>query len=65
MTCVCVYLEDVCFEDVVTQLNGLLPVELALLPGEPEGQQCVATPRGESQTGHTLSPSHYKKIYFS
>lgn len=33
-----VYLEDMCFEDVMAQLNRLLPVQLVLLPREPEGQ---------------------------
>jgi hypothetical protein len=28
---VCRYLEDVCFEDVVAQVYGLLPVQFALL----------------------------------
>ena len=32
------YLEDMCFEDVMAQLNSLLPVQLVLLPREPERQ---------------------------
>lgn len=38
------YLEDMCFEDVMAQFNSLLPVQLVLLSGEPEGQQRVPTP---------------------
>ena len=45
--CVFVYLKDVCFEDVVAQLNGLLAVEFAILTGEPEGQESVTTPTWE------------------
>lgn len=38
------YLEYVSLEDVVSQLHCLLPVQFALLPGEHEGQESVATP---------------------
>lgn len=38
------YLEYVCFEDVVTQLHGLLPVQLPFLPREHEGHQGVSAP---------------------
>lgn len=45
-------LEDVSLEDVVAQLDGLLPVQLVLQPREPEGQQRVAAPaRGNNQRG--------------
>lgn len=46
-----------CFEDVVAQLDGLLPVQLALLPGEPEGQQRVAAPAERERTPRFESDS--------
>lgn len=33
-------------EDVMSQFHGLLPIQLALLSGEHEGQERVATPVG-------------------
>lgn len=38
------YLEYVSLEDVVSQFHSLLPIQLALLSGEHEGQESVATP---------------------
>lgn len=45
-----VYLKDMCFEDVMAQLNSLLPVQLVLLPREPKRQQRVAAPAGRRNT---------------
>lgn len=45
-----VYLEDMCFEDVMAQLNSLLSVQLVLLPREPEGQQGVTAPAERTNT---------------
>lgn len=45
-------LEYMSLEDVVSQLHRLLPVQLALLSGEHEGQESVATPADKST--HTL-----------
>lgn len=47
------YLEDMCFEDVMAQLDRLLPVEL-LLTREPEGQQSVSAP-GEGRDGQPFN----------
>lgn len=38
------YLEYMSLENVVSQLHGLLTVQLALLPGEHEGQESVPAP---------------------
>lgn len=56
------YLEDMCFEDVVAQLDCLLPVQLVLLPREPEGQQGVAAPVN-AQPEQTLSRLSQEKAY--
>lgn len=42
--CSSCYLEYVSLEDVVSQFHGLLPVQLALLSGEHECQESMATP---------------------
>lgn len=46
--CVCLvimfHLKDMCFEDVMAQLDGLLSVQLVLQAREPEGQQGVSAP---------------------
>ena len=64
----CVYLEDVGFEDVMAELNGLLSVEFVLLAGEPEGQQGVSTPANSQTAGggsimHTGTPQKYKFVH--
>lgn len=48
-----VYLENMCFEDVMAQLNRLLPVQL-LLTREPEGQQSVSAP-AEGRNGQPFN----------
>ena len=53
------YLEYVSFEDVVSQLHGLLPVQLPLLPGEHEGQEGVATPAGRTPSSVVSSRTHH------
>lgn len=43
--CACVfYLEYVSFEDVVTQLHRLLPVQFSFLPRKHEGHQGMSAP---------------------
>lgn len=42
------YLEDVCFKDMVAQLHGLLPVQFPLLSRQHEGHECVSTPVEET-----------------
>lgn len=39
------HLENVCLQDVVAELHGLLAVQLALLSREHEGQESVPIPR--------------------
>ena len=50
------YLEDMSFEDVVAQLHRLLPVQLALLPGQHEGHEGVATPAEQTQPTFSEQP---------
>lgn len=47
-----------CFEDVMAQLNRLLPVQLVLQPREPEGQKGVPTPVETEKHFQYLRLSH-------
>lgn len=38
------YLEDVCFEDVMSQFHGLLAIQFPLLAGEHESHKSMASP---------------------
>lgn len=50
------HLEDMCFEDVMTQLDRLLSVQLVLQAREPEGQQGVSTPV-ETMSSQSVLPA--------
>lgn len=48
------YLEDVRFEDVMSQFHSLLPIQLPLLAGEHESHESVSSPEVETKAERLL-----------
>lgn len=54
------HLENVCLQDVVAKLHGLLAVQLAFLSREHERQQSMSIPRTRNPKAHDKIPPHHR-----